>query len=253
VDARHTAGHDEHTSWSTSRVQTNIRVLAAHPARALHDHRPSSEKRAQGMPGVQRTRSLACENEKHASKSTTGSPNNSGTPCAMVLTVSFAISLVSRALLPPSQAAMRKHRRPLDISVGISGPRDFAVRSSHAFVFSHDKRPPHPAPNVRDDREAPLFIERGMAGNLPVIWGCDQHSRAATFQHDGQITSPERNAVKNFSVSRTCRSLQRSFAEPGPSIDRMTTSRSASAISLTTAGRRKRRPAPPTARRLALF
>ena len=44
------------------------------------------------MPGVQCTRSLACELKKHASEVTTGSPNGSGIPCAMVLTVSFVLA-----------------------------------------------------------------------------------------------------------------------------------------------------------------
>ena len=47
-------------------------------------------------------------------------------PARMVLTVSFVISSVSRALLPPSPTENRK----LDISVGMSGPHDFAVRVS---------------------------------------------------------------------------------------------------------------------------
>ncbi len=54
------------------------------------------------MPVPQCTRSLVRKNGKHTSKSTTGPPERSGTPCAMVLTVSFVISLVSRAFLPPS-------------------------------------------------------------------------------------------------------------------------------------------------------
>jgi hypothetical protein len=47
------------------------------------------------MPGAQCTRSLACKNKKHTSKVTTGSPDNAGIPCAMVLTVSSALSLVT--------------------------------------------------------------------------------------------------------------------------------------------------------------
>jgi len=46
------------------------------------------------MPGERRTRSLGCKGKKHAELVTTGSPKHSGTPCAMVLTVSFVISLV---------------------------------------------------------------------------------------------------------------------------------------------------------------
>jgi hypothetical protein len=56
---------------------------------------------------------------------------NPAFPAQMVLTAYFVLSSVSRALLPPSQATMRKHCRQLDISVGISGPHDFAVRGQH--------------------------------------------------------------------------------------------------------------------------
>jgi len=48
----------------------------------------------------------------------------------MVLTVSFALSLVSRAFLPPSPA--RSSPCKLDASVGASGPHDFAVRDGTA-------------------------------------------------------------------------------------------------------------------------
>jgi hypothetical protein len=58
--------------------------------------------------------------------------------------------------------AMRKHRRQLDISVGISGPHDFAVRA--AVRLPARSRPPHPAPDFRDDREAPLFWSAGWRG-----------------------------------------------------------------------------------------
>jgi hypothetical protein len=46
------------------------------------------------MPGVLRTRSLACESKKAHELVTTGSPKHYGIPCAMVLTVSFVLSLV---------------------------------------------------------------------------------------------------------------------------------------------------------------
>jgi hypothetical protein len=74
-----------------------------------------------------RTRSLACKSKKAHELVTTGSPETPGLPCAMVLTVSFVLP-GDRALLSPSQAMMRKHHRRLDISVGMSGPHDFAVR-----------------------------------------------------------------------------------------------------------------------------
>jgi len=46
------------------------------------------------MPGARRTRSLARKVKKRTSVVTTGTPKHSGIPCAMVLTVSFVLSLV---------------------------------------------------------------------------------------------------------------------------------------------------------------
>jgi hypothetical protein len=56
----------------------------------------------------------------------------------------------------------RHHGAKLDTSVGVPGPRDFAVRAGIARP-ARPARPSHPAHNVRDDREAPLFGRRGMA------------------------------------------------------------------------------------------
>ena len=104
---------------------------------------PSQKQRAQGKPGARCTRSLACELKKHTSVVTTGSPDSSGLPCAMVLTVSSALSPVT---------GLSCHRRlancftKLDASVGASGPHDFAVRGSAARqrVATCVHRIPHP-------------------------------------------------------------------------------------------------------------
>jgi hypothetical protein len=93
------------------------------------------------MPGARRTGGLACENEKHTSKVTTGKTDSTDIPCAMVLTVSFALSPVT---------GLSCHRRlqiiirKLDASVGASGPHDFAVRKARARQ-PRISRPPHPA------------------------------------------------------------------------------------------------------------
>jgi hypothetical protein len=73
----------------------------------------------------------------------------------MVLTAYSALSLVI-GFLATIAGAMRQHRHPLDISVEMSGPHDFAVRLGCARL-AQLKRPPHPAPNVCDDRETPLM------------------------------------------------------------------------------------------------
>ena len=77
------------------------------------------------------------------------------------------------------------HRRPrealasqgLDASVEASGPHDFAVRelrhSSTLAARMTLPRPPHPAPNVRDDRDTPLYPGRD-GSDKPMIWGRSQ-------------------------------------------------------------------------------
>ncbi|WP_315806191.1 MULTISPECIES: hypothetical protein, partial [unclassified Bradyrhizobium] len=97
---------------------------------------------------------------------TTGSAGSSGIPCATVLTAA------SRS---PRCAGLFGHRRPreakprreLDTSVGVSGPRDLTVRID--AVRRRDEpaaastRPPHPALNVRDDRDTSPHIEAGWS------------------------------------------------------------------------------------------
>jgi hypothetical protein len=53
----------------------------------------SPRQRTQGMPGVGHTRSLVCRKKAHELV-TTGEAVHPGIPCAMVLTVSFVVSLV---------------------------------------------------------------------------------------------------------------------------------------------------------------
>jgi hypothetical protein len=85
-------------------------------------------------------------------------------------TVSFVLAPETGFVVSVA-GAMRRHCHQLDISVGISGPHDFAVRigasRQHAPI-----RPSHSTPNVRDDREAPLLFGRGTGrgrkGDLPV-------------------------------------------------------------------------------------
>jgi hypothetical protein len=69
----------------------------------------------------------------------------------MVLTVSFVLSPVTGLFVTVACEYFRK----LDASAGASGPHDFAVRILRCSSKAHP-RPPHPAPNVRDDRETPL-------------------------------------------------------------------------------------------------
>jgi hypothetical protein len=110
------------------------------------------------------------QNKKAYELVTTGSPKHSGIPCAMVLTVSSALSLATGlSCHHRSQSSRRvgpkgRHRFcELDPSVGGSGPHGFAVRVRTVrprvrYCTSRPvlPRPSHPALNVHDDREAPL-------------------------------------------------------------------------------------------------
>ena len=78
------------------------------------------------MPGVRCTRSRVRKKKAHA-LATTGTPKTSGIPCAMVLTVSFALSSVT-GLFCHRRRRDAKHHRQLSASVGAPGPHDFAVR-----------------------------------------------------------------------------------------------------------------------------
>ena len=56
-----------------------------------------------------------------------------------------------------------KHHRQLSTCIGAPGPHDFAVRCIASRLAQKRltlQRPSHPAPNVRDDREAPLLWAR---------------------------------------------------------------------------------------------
>ena len=95
------------------------------------------------------------QKRKHTSVVTTGSPERSGIPCAI------GFNGVLRAL-PGDRLDCLRHRCRLDVSIGTSGPHDFAVRSPRARQ-SRKKHPSHPAPNVRDDRDTPLSWGRDSA------------------------------------------------------------------------------------------
>jgi hypothetical protein len=78
------------------------------------------------MPGAWCARSRAWWSKTRALV-TTVTPETPGIPRAMVLTVSFVLApeTVLCCLRPPRDA---KHHRDVDVSVGTSGPHDFAVR-----------------------------------------------------------------------------------------------------------------------------
>src|SRR5437763_13779812 len=94
---------------------------------------------------------------------------------------------------------LRSHRRPgflatvacglftrkLDASVGASGPHSFAVSISAARLAS-PTRPSHPAPHVRDDREAPL-VSRWDAASVRRSWGSREYRRLGQIYTTGNL------------------------------------------------------------------
>jgi hypothetical protein len=135
------------------------------------------------MPGARPAPMTPCADKKHTSVVATGVPPHAGIPCAMVLTAYSALSLVTglcchhhqrdaarditSVRCKASSLVMRGRLRQFDASVGASGPHGFAVRCQRASSCA-PSRPPHPIPNVRDDREAPL-LQRARNGTVIVV------------------------------------------------------------------------------------
>ncbi len=85
----------------------------------------------------------------------------------------------------------RERLHDLSACVGAPEPHDFAVRCS--IIRPRKKlrltlpRPSHPIPNVRDDREPPLYGERDERKKATDL-GVRSMRETATDWHDGQIT-----------------------------------------------------------------
>jgi hypothetical protein len=174
------------------------------------------------MPGAKLARSFAWNKENHTKVVTTGPPDDSSIPCANGFNGFLRALLGEPGLLSPSLARSSSHR--LNPSVGGSGPHDFAVRFQVARL-APQQRPPHPVPNVRDDRETPLYRARdavesaGDLGAPSMLAARDQLARRAnqsTIVKSCQVMS---NCLRPR-VSRTRCGAQRCSAEPGPMLKR---------------------------------
>jgi hypothetical protein len=101
---------------------------------------------------------------------TTGSPDSTRHSLHNGFTVSFVLSPVTGFI---ATVAARK-TFPHNLTPA-SGRQDHTTSPSASapLVFARCPRPSHPVPNVRDDRETPLWRD-GMARYEPVIWVRDQ-------------------------------------------------------------------------------
>jgi len=100
------------------------------------------------------------------------SAKRSGIPRAIGFNGCFVLSLET-GLIASIHGAMRQHYRHVDVSIGTSGPHDFAVRA-RALRLTRKHRPSHLAPNVRDDRDTPLLMGRETAELLEMICATTQ-------------------------------------------------------------------------------
>jgi hypothetical protein len=112
--------------FQTALLCTNTASRSRRAFRASFASNPPSqirgrrECRAPGAPAASRV-------EKNTRVSHHGHAGSPGIPCAMVLTVSFALSPVTGLVCHRHR---RKYLHRLDASVGASGPHDFAVHVS---------------------------------------------------------------------------------------------------------------------------
>jgi hypothetical protein len=121
----------------------------------LGKHKGAGKSRVPAAPAASRAKLSQAHERSHRGFTGVTRPSP-----AMVLTAYFVLSPVTGLFC---------HRHPadfsakLDTSVGAPGPHDFTVRISiirPALACLTLPRPSHPAPNVRDDREAPLLWEQ---------------------------------------------------------------------------------------------
>jgi|SRR5882724_2800872 len=139
----------------------------------------------------------------------------------MVLTGYFVISPVI-GLSCHRRRRDAKHRRQLDAGVEASGPHDFAVRFG-VVRLSTLSRPPHPAPNVRDDGETPLLWapdaedSAGDLGLRSIAANCGRLARRAKSPpplhacHALDVKQAQGVAVRQFEYGeQTCRASGKS-------------------------------------------
>jgi hypothetical protein len=136
--AREFARRASRIQLSNSKLQIRVRIPATPCARVLQ---PTSPKEIRGREErrVPAAPVASCAKVESTRVSTADTPEHPAFPHAMVLTVSFALSLVTglvchhrRRNEAPLRARLGKGAiRRLDASVGASGPHDFAVRQPH--------------------------------------------------------------------------------------------------------------------------
>ena len=142
-------------------------------------------------------------------------PESPSPPCAMVLRLIRDLP-GARALLPPSSAGSS-----LADLTPASGCQDHTISSSASAPFvrakpsrAPPKRPSHPAPNVRDDREAPLMASTGRAHPISDLW-----KRQADF-HKSETAHCDKPTRRAVCACRSCAESRMGRAQRNPSCHR---------------------------------
>src|ERR1700737_3835606 len=158
-----------------------LRDLAAYSAQVCHE-RPPSEKirgrrecRAPDAPAASRANEKSTRASHHGHTGITRhSPRNGFNGFLRALPG-------DRALLPPSSADISANLTPA------SGRQDHTTSPSASapLVRAPPKRPSHPAPNARDDRDTPLLRGRD-ARDVAADLGVRSMTPNAADWHDGQ-------------------------------------------------------------------
>src|SRR5258708_35500785 len=107
--------------------------------------------------------------QKKQAAVTTGLARSTGIPCAMVLTVSFALSSVTIAWLPPSPARRESVFTNLAPALERQDHTTSPSAQGHVRLTCHP-RPSHPRPTCRADRpKRPSSSRRHAADHLLTL------------------------------------------------------------------------------------
>ena len=182
-------------------AETHVSAIPRHNASELlqESFRPTEGVGNAGCPMHPQPRVRILVVSMHTSIHSGRTGNHPASPHAMVLTVSFALSLVTGL---DCHHRLRKDFHKLDASVGASGPHDFAVRLGAVRQrHRHVHRIP---PRVRDDRDTPLEWDK-TAAESEVIWVfgkseyfCKRGWTANPNQWAKEIGSPEHPSMRTL-------------------------------------------------------
>lgn len=166
------------------------------------------------MPGAGRTRASCVQKKCTLRTQATQGSRTTGTPRAMVYGL-YVVSSVCRSFRATVSLRHVSASR-IDLSIGRSGPHDFAIRASRVRQCGQ-LRPSRPAPNVRDVRERPS-CGCGMRGDRHVF----RKTGSDLFLRGGLDRGDRVEMVREirFLARRTLVTHLHQLTARGPPIDR---------------------------------